>query len=291
MPRRRVGVLGFGKLGQYLVSFILNEASHHNLELAFVWNRTKEGITEHELSTSGAIPPECVLDSVEDMSGKGADLVVEVAHPCIAQQWGAKVLEFADLFVGSPTAFVDRSFENTVREKCAELDRTCYVPAGALWGGQDIQRMADIDTLGGISITMMKEPSSLKVFGEVKERNDRYMQSESEDECVLYDGVLRPLCTQAPNNVNTMACAALAGHTLGFDGVQARLVAKKNLPAHVIEITVTGKSSGDDGQVFRVHTHRYNPAKVGAVTGSATYKSFCSSLTRASGRGAGIQLC
>ena len=38
-------------------------------------------------------------------------------------------------------------------------------------------------------------------------------------------GPLRALCPIAPNNVNTMACAAIAGHTLGFDGLQAVLVA------------------------------------------------------------------
>lgn len=37
---------------------------------------------------------------------------------------------------------------------------------------------------------------------------------------VVYDGPVRALCPLAPNNVNTMACAAIAGHTLGFDGVR-----------------------------------------------------------------------
>ena len=36
---------------------------------------------------------------------------------------------------------------------------------------------------------------------------------------------MRALCPLAPNNVNTMATAALAAAPLGFDGVRARLVA------------------------------------------------------------------
>ena len=36
---------------------------------------------------------------------------------------------------------------------------------------------------------------------------------------------------------------------------------------------------------------RRNPASPGAVTGSATYASFLSSLLRVGGRGAGVHLC
>ena len=49
-----------------------------------------------------------------------------------------------------------------------------------------------------------------------------YMQEKleayTEGAVVLYEGPVRDLCPMAPNNVNTMACAALAGHNLGFDG-------------------------------------------------------------------------
>lgn len=37
-------------------------------------------------------------------------------------------------------------------------------------------------------------------------------------------GTVRELCPLAPNNVNTMAAAALAAAALGFDGVKARLI-------------------------------------------------------------------
>ena len=35
---------------------------------------------------------------------------------------------------------------------------------------------------------------------------------------LLYEGPVRGLCPLCPNNVNTMACCAMAAHTLGFDG-------------------------------------------------------------------------
>ena len=42
---------------------------------------------------------------------------------------------------------------------------------------------------------------------------------------VLPLGPVRELCPLAPNNVNTMAAAAIAGHNLGFSHVIGCLVA------------------------------------------------------------------
>ena len=42
---------------------------------------------------------------------------------------------------------------------------------------------------------------------------------------VILPGPVRGLCPLAPNNVNTMACASIAAHNLGFDGVVGCLVA------------------------------------------------------------------
>ena len=81
------------------------------------------------------------------------------------------------------------------------------------------------------------------------------------------------LCPLAPNNVNTMAVAALASQpALSFDTVKCRLVADGRLNEHVISIDVEGV----DG--FNVSTVRRNPAACGAVTGQLTYASFLASL-------------
>jgi predicted dinucleotide-utilizing enzyme len=96
-------------------------------------------------------------------------------------------------------------------------------------------------------------------------------------ETVLYDGPVRELARVAPNNVNTMAAAAIAGANLGFDGVQACLISDPSLQAHIVVVEAEGRP-GADGQRFSCRTERVNPAAPGAVTGSATYASFFSSL-------------
>lgn len=62
---------------------------------------------------------------------------------------------------------------------------------------------------------MTKHPSSLKLNGELKKRNDEVKDKP----VVLYEGPVRELCPLAPNNVNTMAVASMAAGNLGFDKV------------------------------------------------------------------------
>jgi len=130
-------------------------------------------------------------------------------------------------------------------------------------------------------VTMKKHPESFKLESPLKELNDKVTA-----ETVLYDGPVRGLCPLAPNNVNTMAAAAIAAECLGFDGVQGSIVSDPNLiDSHIVEIQVTGMNG------FHVKTVRTNPAKIGNVTGQATYASFWASLLRSGGKRGGLFLC
>ena len=46
MGKRRVGIVGYGKIGQYLVNAILNDPKLSSFEVAFVWNRTADVVRE-----------------------------------------------------------------------------------------------------------------------------------------------------------------------------------------------------------------------------------------------------
>ncbi|KAL6053947.1 Aspartate dehydrogenase domain-containing protein [Balamuthia mandrillaris] len=315
--RTRVGVVGYGSLGQYLVSAILQDPKiSQEVELAFVWNRTVSKITE---DTENHIPPHLILHNLENFASKKADLIVEVAHPSISLQYGEAFLREADYFVGSPTVLADPILERQLRQVLADNNAgrsrsrgrrktNLYVPAGAFWGAHDIQKMAQRGSLTALSVTMRKHPSSLRLEAPLQQKLDQLLSSsssssspsasstssvqrhsknfshsleeneenaENEDDggLILYEGPVRELCPLAPQNVNTMACAALAAENLGFDQTIGRLVADPHGgDAHIIQIQVEGING------FRVYTTRLNPAAPGAVTGSATYRSFLSSL-------------
>jgi predicted dinucleotide-utilizing enzyme len=111
---------------------------------------------------------------------------------------------------------------------------------------------------------------------------------------VLYEGPVRDLCPLAPNNTNTMACAALAAREsgIGLDEAIGCLICDPSFKAHIIDVEVEGPTTEGIG-AFKVTSTRFNPAKKGAVTGNATYMSFFSSLIEASrySKGDGLHFC
>ncbi|TFJ96373.1 putative L-aspartate dehydrogenase [Platysternon megacephalum] len=213
--RRKVGIVGFGHLGQYLVRRLQDEGPRHGLELAFVWNRDAGKL-------QGKVPVSLQLQDLARFPECEVDLVVEVAHPCVVRDHGATFLSGADFMVGSPTALADQATEMRLREAARRGGHTLYVPRGALWGGEDIQRMDDRGVLQGLKVTMIKHPDSFRLEGALRERLGAVR-------AVLYEGPVRGLCPLAPNNVNTMAAACMAAPSLGFDGVQGCLIADPGL--------------------------------------------------------------
>ena len=280
----KVGILGYGSLGKYLVDFIVKNGDKYNLQLNFVWNRSCKKLKELESCY--------VLEDISKISSRNVDLIIEVAHPEVVQQYGIFFLSFANLFIGSPTALADDDFEKKLRKACVQYKRSVYIPSGAFWGAQDIQKMASLNTLNELTVTMKKHPSAFRVLGELKNKNDQLINSSSKESVVLYNGPVRDLCPLAPNNVNTMAAAAIAACNLGFDKVRGCLIADPSMVNwHVIEIHVKGIPR-KDGLAFETTTIRRNPANFGAVTGSATYGSFCNSLLQAQNQhGIGFHMC
>ncbi|XP_067033612.1 aspartate dehydrogenase domain-containing protein-like [Acropora muricata] len=273
--KRRVGVVGFGHLGQFLVCEILKIEDY---ELSFVWNRTSTAL-------KGKVDDKYILEDLHSFAERTPDLIIEVAHPSITADYGETFLDVADYMIGSPTAFANLDVENKLRKKASSGRHGIYIPSGALWGGPDIKKMADRGTLQGLKVTMKKHPSCYKLSEPLKTRNDQVKS----DAVVLYDGCIRDLCPLAPNNVNTMAAAALAAHNLGFDKTQGCIVADPSLEAHIVEVDVIGP--GQNENLFTVKTIRHNPAVPGAVTGNATYASFLSSMLGAHSQGPGLHLC
>lgn len=51
--------------------------------------------------------------------------------------------------VGSPSALSDPDLNQQLRQAAQQYGNTLYVPSGALWGGQDIQRLNDS---GGLKV-------------------------------------------------------------------------------------------------------------------------------------------
>ena len=279
--RIRVGLVGYGSLGQYLARQILSQGAS-TFELVFVWNRTFSRV-----SSDDALAANIPLENLGEFESRKPDLIVEVADPSITAIWGERFMQVADFFVGSPTALSDSELNKKLCD-ASEHTHGLYIPSGALWGADDIKKMADGGSLLGLCVTMAKHPQCLKLHESLGQKLVEAAQSDCAVE--VFRGSVRTLCPLAPNNVNTMAAAALAAHNLGFDGVQAVLIADRRLRSHDTTVEVLGSAPGSE-LPCRITTTRVNPAADGAVTGNATYASFFRSLMRAKGRGAGVHFC
>lgn len=281
--KRRVGIVGFGKLGQYLFQHILSEPLCNQLEVAFIWNRTIQTVKDFP-----SVQESWILEDLSKFESFNADIIVEVSHPDIIKNYGAQFLSKADLFVGSPTAFADLDTEKSLRDISSTVPFGVYIPAGAMWGAEDVAKMATSGSLKGLKVTMKKHPESLKVLPPLDEK---IKASVSGVENIIFEGSVRDLAPLAPNNVNTMACAALAASNLGFDQTKACLVADDRLDSHIILIEVIGPYNEETKESFHVITERKNPSPPGSVTGQQTFVSFLSSLKRSYGRGKGFHFC
>ncbi|KAI4873622.1 hypothetical protein NFI96_016686, partial [Prochilodus magdalenae] len=289
----RVGIVGYGHLGQFLVDRIQKEGLAAGLRLAFVWNRNADKLSD-------SVPKDLILTELSEFTQIKADLIVEVCHPQIVKDFGVQFLTHANFLVGSPSALSDSQLDQELRLTAKKHGKTLYVPSGALWGGQDIQRLNDSGSLKALSIRMSKHPSCFRLAGGLLSD-----WAKEDGRRVLFHGSVAELCPIAPNNVNTMAAAAIAASTLGFHGVTGEIVSDTASLSHLAnsEILLCGiptpsladyhlvevEATGPNG--FSVKTVRRNPAKLGAVTGSATYSSFWSSLLVCKGHGGRVHLC
>jgi len=288
----RIGILGFGHLGQFIYTYFKNECTNNNYQIIFIWNRSKDIFLKYD----NEFKQELIVSTVEEGLKRSPDLVIEVAHPDIIEKYAEKILDVCDLFIGSPTSLADVSIEKLLRKKTIESGHVIYIGTGAFWGADDIAKMNERNTLRSLNITMKKHPDSYKLNEPLHSKliNERTKLGDQNGEIIIYSGPVRELCQLAPNNVNTMAVGATIASNLGFDGVQGCLIADTALDdRHIVEIELTGPEITIDEKKqlgFHLKTIRTNPAQLGAVTGTATLLSFVSSIKRAKDRTPGIHV-
>ncbi|CAF1550410.1 unnamed protein product, partial [Rotaria sordida] len=75
----RIGLLGFGHLGQFIYQYI--ESERHKLtydfDLIFIWNRSKDIFSTYDKPFNQNL----IVSTVEEGLQRSPDLVIEVAHP------------------------------------------------------------------------------------------------------------------------------------------------------------------------------------------------------------------
>lgn len=253
---KRIGLIGFGFIGSSLYRAVTSGA-HRGLKIAFVWNRSRAALDE--------VPSQLRLSDLTEVKARGADLIVESAHPAITRAHGSAFLSCADYMPLSVTALVDDGLRAELLAVAAATGHRLLLPQGALIGVDALFQWRQM--WRDVTITFRKHPRNLDLSE--SGRGDRGVEKE----IVLYDGPVRGIASLYPRNVNTMVTCALA--TIGLDRCRARLIADPALDHAVAEV----EAFGNDGSY--VSTVKRQPA-IG-VSGTEMVASTLRSVMKATG--------
>ncbi len=268
---KKIAILGFGKVGKTLYQKIENDPIWQSkFQVKCLWNRSYEVFEEEDIRDRSIVCKnmEDVLEQIGSI-----DLVVECAHADVIRKYGVLFLEQTDLLVFSPTVFSDAVFYESIQTVLEEGKQKCYMPLGASVAIWDIIRLEQSEQLKSLKITMTKPPQSFRIQDEEAKARLRLATDNGTLTEIVTDNVAA-INNLAPQNTNTMAVYALAAPSLGFSKCVGAIYADSNIEAHIV------KCEAETTVGMTYDFERYNPAKVDAVTGSATFASFLNSVFR-----------
>lgn len=250
-----VGLIGYGFIAQNLVQRI--DAHRDDISLAFVHCRRREGAAD--------IPDDIFLDDLSEASARGADVIVEAAHPSYTVEFGAQFLTHSDYLPLSTSALADRALTDSLLDAAMLNGTRLLLAAGALIGGEELVKRSEPWTR--VRITFRKHPRNID-FSDVGIEADEVTAAT-----VVFEGPVRDIAARYPRNVNTMVTAALL--STGVDDCEGVLVADPELNCAIAEV----EAWGSDGSYFR--TEKRQPAK--GVSGTEMVDSAWHSIRQSGG--------
>ena len=263
--KRRVGIVGFGKIGHYVYEELLRHPET-GIEVAFVHDMVSERVA--------GLPDEIILEDLGEFASRDVDMVCEFAHPDVSRKWGETFLQVADYLPLSATVFADAAMEESLRKAALDNGKRLWLAHGGVIGLESIIEGRDV--WEEVTFTMTKNP-----------KNVDFLVSDIDPEIVaetgyttVYDGPTRGICPKFPRNVNTHATTALAG--IGFDRTRSKLVLNRALDRAIVEIHCQGEG-------IDLLLRRSDPIE--GVTGIATLQSVYSSVCSTAEGGPGTHFC
>ena len=259
---KRVGLIGFGFIASQVYERIAADPSL-GMEVAFVHNRSP-----HRLA---AVPAELRIGDPGEMLERGADLVVEMAHPDYTRHWGERILRSADYLPVSVSALADPALLQRLSDTALACGTRLFIPHGALIGTDNLVEWREMWST--VEITFVKDPRHID-FSE-----SGIDPSTIAGETLVYEGSVQGIAALFPRNVNTMVTCALA--TVGVERCRARLVAVPGSPTATLAL----KAHGHDGSELTIR--RVQP--MAGVSGTEMLASTLGSIARACQASAPLQ--
>jgi aspartate dehydrogenase len=215
---RRVGLIGFGAIGQPVVEL----ATRYPNEIEIVAATTRTGIPRQ----SGASL--LVVGTLDELLRHRPDVVVEIAGHDALREHGPHVLSAGiDLVAVSVGVLAVPEVERDLLEAAREGNSQIRVASGAI-GALDALAAAAIGGIDRVTHTTRKPARTL--LGDDADG----MAEERE----VFNGPARAAALRFPESVNVTAAVSLAG--IGFDRTMVRVIADPAVDRNVHQVEAEG---------------------------------------------------
>ena len=213
----RLGILGFGAIGQTVVKSLLS----NDVGLDLI------GFADQDLIEDAPIPQETVSSLI-----KSCDVIVESAGHAAVKEHAVPILESGtDLMIVSVGALADRSLEKKV---LSAQPGQLIICTGALAGVDYLQAALNLGGIRKISLTSTKKPKVL--IQSWMEEALRQKLERGDCKMTVFKGNARESAEAFPKSTNGAATIALA--VGNWETVEVEVVAdpEADQTKHVVEI-------------------------------------------------------
>jgi aspartate dehydrogenase len=212
---KKIGIIGHGKIGSYIVSKARQEKGLH---VGFVYDADPQRLT--------GVDSSLVVRSLEEARDRAPDLVVETASGEWVRECAPIILTFSDLLIVSVAAFAEEGLRERLDSVARDNRTRYYVSHGAILGLDGVRDGREM--IDEVRITTLRPQEGYGLKEKLSEKT------------VLYDGPTRKACQLYPRNVNIHASLAL--HGLGFDRTHSTVIADPEAKKmrHIIEVKGRG---------------------------------------------------
>ncbi|TDF93231.1 aspartate dehydrogenase [Paenibacillus piri] len=225
---RKVGIIGYGTIGEDVVRSILQgEAGLIQLTAILVRDKSKfDGLRSEAY---------VITDNEDELFNQSPDIVVECAGHEAVRKYGEKaLLHGADLLVVSVGAFADEALLQLLKGTAARCGRKIIIPSAAIGG---LDRIA-AGSLGPMEeVTLITRKPTKAWYGTLVERQIN-LDELTEPYCA-FEGVARDSARLFPESVNVSAALSLAG--VGFDQTKVKVYVDPHISHNTHEIEARGK--------------------------------------------------
>ena len=223
---KRVGVIGFGAMGKYVVHSL--QTHTENLELCLLLNAAPQTQVFEEFE------PLHFVQNVDDLIQWKPDLVIECAgHSAVINHVPSLLKAGIDVVIASIGVLADVEINQQLQDSAEQGSARLILVSGAV-GGLDALRSAKSAGLTTVDYRGRKPPKAWK--GSPAE-NEFDLDQIHEPTCI-FKGTAAEAAIKFPKNANVTAAVALSG--LGFHETTVELIADPTIQKNIHEVSAVG---------------------------------------------------